>query len=136
MRRGRNKNREPNPTTLDDFEVLPDRFLRTFAEEKFLIYDSGKSEEWRILVFGTRRNLQLLNKSRVWFLDGTFKVSVYLKSCYSIGIERGVLVFQSQYSLILYLITVALDRLLQLCLRKFLRFSELARDEEMIGIKK
>ncbi|XP_043483508.1 uncharacterized protein LOC122511975 [Leptopilina heterotoma] len=41
------------------------------------IYDSrnGGNTEDRVLVFGTRRNLEFLARSDIWFLDGTFKTS-------------------------------------------------------------
>ena len=74
IRRDRRKNLPPNPNSLD-FDDLPQRYQRTLAEEKFLIFDSGKSEDSRVIVFATQRNLQLLNKSRAWYIDGTFKVS-------------------------------------------------------------
>ena len=45
--------------------------------EEFLFYDSGNVED-RILIFATRRNLQLLTKSEHWYADGTFKASPLL----------------------------------------------------------
>lgn len=75
VRRERRKKLPPNPKSLVDFDELPMAYQRTLVDEKFLIYDSGKSEEGRVIVFATQRNLQLLSKSRVWFLDGTFKVA-------------------------------------------------------------
>ncbi|KAK9686123.1 hypothetical protein QE152_g37434 [Popillia japonica] len=46
-----------------------EEFTKTFNGEDFLLYDSGP-EENRILIFSTRRNLQLLSH---WYADGTFK---------------------------------------------------------------
>ena len=37
--------------------------------------DKEYEEPQRVVVFVTRRNIQLLCKSSVWFLDGTFKTS-------------------------------------------------------------
>lgn len=84
MRRTRRAKLPTNPTSLNDFDALPEDFQCTLADEKFLIFDSGRpaeeeeeedeKEESRVIVFGTQRNLQILKKSRVWFLDGTFKV--------------------------------------------------------------
>ncbi|KAL7291790.1 hypothetical protein TKK_0014572 [Trichogramma kaykai] len=36
------------------------------------------SEESRVLVFATRKNLEILVRREVWFLDGTFKVAPHL----------------------------------------------------------
>ena len=35
------------------------------------MYDSGAGDANRILIFGTRQNLQLLNNSEQWFVNGT-----------------------------------------------------------------
>ncbi|XP_043473262.1 uncharacterized protein LOC122505604 [Leptopilina heterotoma] len=78
MRRRRQANLPPNPTTLEQLQEIPDRYRKTIVGETFLIYDSIESSEdrdSRVLVFSTRRNLELLFQSSTWFLDGTFKVS-------------------------------------------------------------
>lgn len=79
MRRVRRKNMPANPTSLLDLHEIPDRFKETLTKEKFLFYDSNSDENYshggRILIFATRRNLELLARSEEWFLDGTFKVS-------------------------------------------------------------
>lgn len=79
IRRIRKKNLPPNPRALSELGELPDLYKRTLTNENFLIYDSKfKGEDQvsgRVLVFGTRRNLELLSQSDTWFLDGTFKVS-------------------------------------------------------------
>ncbi|KAE9523275.1 hypothetical protein AGLY_016223 [Aphis glycines] len=77
MRKVRRKNLPPNPKTLNDFGTLPDRYQKTLTGEHFLIYDSLDDDsvnEGRVVVFSTRRNLELLARSDCWFLDGTFKV--------------------------------------------------------------
>jgi hypothetical protein len=43
-------------------------------EEKFLLADSGK-EMNRILIFGRKMGLNILERSKTWFVDGTFSVS-------------------------------------------------------------
>ena len=86
IRRARKKNLPPNPRKLDQLEELPELYRTTFTKEKFLIYDSKFDggdedeigEEGRVLVFATRRNLELLSRSPTWFLDGTFKVMSFL----------------------------------------------------------
>lgn len=83
MRRERRKNMPKNPTSLQELAEVPDKFKRTFLDEAFLLYDSRDDEDQdqddeprdRVLVFSTRRNIDLLCRSRTWFLDGTFKTS-------------------------------------------------------------
>ncbi|KAJ8680978.1 hypothetical protein QAD02_016765 [Eretmocerus hayati] len=74
MRRVRRRDLPRNPTPLSDFDDLPDQYTRTLAGENFLIHDSGAGDG-RILVFATRRNLELLARSPLWFFDGTFEAS-------------------------------------------------------------
>ncbi|KAF0707174.1 MULE domain-containing protein [Aphis craccivora] len=77
MRQVRRKNLPPNPKTLFDLGTLPDQYQKTLTGEKFLIYDSlddNSVSEGRVVVFSTRRNLELLAKNDCWFLDGIFKV--------------------------------------------------------------
>ncbi|KAE9531217.1 hypothetical protein AGLY_010423 [Aphis glycines] len=60
------KNLPPNPKTLSDLGTLPDQYQKTLTGEKFLIYDSLDDDsvsEDRVVVFSTRRNLELLAKS-------------------------------------------------------------------------
>ena len=78
MRRARRRNLPANPVSLEDFNEVPGRFQRTLRGENFLICDSDDVDEeieGRVLVFATRRNLEILSSSPTWFLDGTFKVS-------------------------------------------------------------
>lgn len=91
IRRTRRRNMPTNPTSLAAFRELPDRFKATLLGENFLMFDSGYDAEdeedsdieedegevdcGRVLVFGTRKNIELLCRSHTWFLDGTFKTS-------------------------------------------------------------
>jgi hypothetical protein len=86
IRRTRRRHLPPNPTSLSHLHELPDRFTKTLLDENFVLYDSGApdvdddddesgNEESRIIVFGMRRNVELLCQSSVWFLDGTFKTA-------------------------------------------------------------
>ncbi|XP_031350480.1 uncharacterized protein LOC116176146 [Photinus pyralis] len=54
--------------------VFPELYTLTENQEIFLMFDSGPQDD-RILIFSTRRNLQLLARSSHWYADGTFKVS-------------------------------------------------------------
>ena len=61
------------PTTLEELN-LPPEYQQTAKEEQFLLYDSGP-EPQRILIFGTQRNLDMLQASQCWLADGTFKTA-------------------------------------------------------------
>ncbi|CAB0044117.1 unnamed protein product [Trichogramma brassicae] len=73
MRRARGKDLPCNSLTLDDLEGIPDRFQLTAAGDRFLIGDSrldiNFNDNGRVIVFSTRRNLEILARSDVWFLD-------------------------------------------------------------------
>lgn len=82
MRRHRRRNLPPNPQSVQELDQIPDRYQVTLSDETFLIYDSAAGdaplldrEEARVLVFATRRNLELLANSEAWYLDGTFKTA-------------------------------------------------------------
>lgn len=59
----------PNPKCREDL-VLPSIYRQTQKRENFLIQDSGEPN--RFLIFGTDRNLDLLEECTEWFADGTF----------------------------------------------------------------
>ena len=61
------------PTSLEQLS-LPEEYKRSAKGEQFLLYDSGPETE-RILIFGTQRNLEMLEQSKVWLSDGTFKTA-------------------------------------------------------------
>lgn len=97
VRRVRSKNSIPNPKSLADLGELPADYQKTLLGEQFLMYDSltdahddrdtdDEEEEGlsndeeeqqprRVLVFATRRNIEILCTSTVWFVDGTFKTA-------------------------------------------------------------
>ena len=56
------------PTTLEQI-ALPEEYKRTSRGEQFLLYDSGP-ETQRILIFGTQRNLKMLQLSTVQCMVG------------------------------------------------------------------
>lgn len=89
MRRERRRDLPKNPVRLSELGNIPERFTKTLLGENFLLFDShddsdsdssdtdGEGEQpdrHRVIIFGTRRNLELLGRSVIWFLDGTFKV--------------------------------------------------------------
>ena len=68
-----------NPQNLVDL-VIPQQFTRYEREpgvfEDFLLHDSGPGAgEDRILIFSTRRNLDILERSSSWAMDGTFDIA-------------------------------------------------------------
>jgi len=93
MSRVQRKDLPAASTSLTDLLDVPQRYKRTLLGEAFLMYDSRESQASssedeeegeegerrdrpdRVLVFGTRRNVEMLCESGTWFLDGTFKVA-------------------------------------------------------------
>lgn len=100
LQRIRRKELPGNPIRLSDLGELPARYQKTLLGEQFVLYDSGpppqacdddddeeeQEEEEdqpvtpRIIVFATRRNIEMLCASSIWFLDGTFKTAPNLFS--------------------------------------------------------
>lgn len=78
IRKIRRKHLPKNPTSLEDLGELDTPHTKTSTGDNFLIYDSHNDEDdeldGRIIVFATRRNIEVLASSSTWFLDGTFKV--------------------------------------------------------------
>ena len=82
IRRERSKTTPQNPRSLMDLMEIPELYRQTFSGDNFLLYDSRAYDEipnGRVIVFGTRRNLELLLECDIWSVDGTFKVSLFLK---------------------------------------------------------
>lgn len=78
VRRVKRKNLPANPSSLDELDDIPRNLQVTATGDRFLMYDSHNTHDFetgRVIVFGTRRNLELLLTSRMWYLDGTFKVA-------------------------------------------------------------
>ncbi|CAF0983812.1 unnamed protein product [Brachionus calyciflorus] len=61
------------PKTLDEI-VLPEQLLKTFNGDEFLLYDSGKDDEERFFIFGTEKNLKLIENGHI-YVDGTFEIA-------------------------------------------------------------
>lgn len=75
--RERRQNLPSNPKCIADLEQLPDEFTKTTLDEQFVLHDNygtQDEDEGRVIVFATRKNIEVLCRSEVWFLDGTFKV--------------------------------------------------------------
>ena len=73
--RRRAENVPSEPTSLQTLQI-PEAYTKTNKGEPFLLYDSGSiAENSRIIIFGTKCNVETLNTSSVWLADGTFKVA-------------------------------------------------------------
>lgn len=82
IRRARRKEMPKEPITLDDINI-PDR-LQKVDGERFL-GRQVKFEENCVMLFATKSNLILLNKSQLWVMDGTFATCpILFKQIYSI----------------------------------------------------
>ena len=57
-----------------DDPTLETPLLHEFLPEKFLIKDVQMSDQKRHVVFATPKQIKLLAKAKVWYMDGTFKV--------------------------------------------------------------
>ena len=68
----------PIPANREEVPELPLQYQRPYANEQFLIFDSGQGDADRIFIFGTNQSLQLLSQSQNWFGDGTFKVCLQI----------------------------------------------------------
>lgn len=67
-----NEHLPPIPKNASEL-VLSDKFTK-YKDEPFLLYYSGPSEN-RILMFTTKRNLNLLKDAELWQDDGTFDIT-------------------------------------------------------------
>ena len=81
-----------NPVSLLELSI-PSKYRITHSNEPFLLFDSDDGSD-RIIIFSTRRNLQLLSSTSNWYADGTFKTAPPLfNQLYSIHgiVNRDVL---------------------------------------------
>ncbi len=60
------------PKDLDDINI-PIALRKSLRGEDFVLVDEGKGV-YRMLMFGTASNLEMMRKADDWFLDGTFSV--------------------------------------------------------------
>lgn len=78
------------PKTLTELE-LPDSYMITNDNQNFLLYDGYllDDEEDRLIIFGTEKNMKLLEESDSVHADGTFDVaSPLFKQLYTIHGEK------------------------------------------------
>ena len=60
------------PGQLESLDVIPQEYQITAKGENFLLYDSGTNTQ-RMIIFGTQRNVEMLNAFHIYLADGTFK---------------------------------------------------------------
>lgn len=66
-----------NPTTLAEI-VFSEKYSKTASGKDFILFDSGTfsdEDDNRIIIFGTRENLDFLAKCHSWYMDGTFNIA-------------------------------------------------------------
>ena len=100
IQRVKRKNMPATPNSLADLLEIPQTYQKALVGEQFLLYDSGSKEEEeedeegprRVLVFTTRKNIELLCKCSMWFVDGTFKTSpsIFAQIFVIMGLRRRV----------------------------------------------
>ena len=79
----------PEPTSLTNLEI-PEFYTITDWGDRFLLYDSEiESENQRMLIFGTERNLEILSTSSVCLADGTKTVPGLSYQLYVIHALKG-----------------------------------------------
>ncbi|XP_052130580.1 uncharacterized protein LOC127751301 [Frankliniella occidentalis] len=68
--------------SLSELREIPDRHQSTLGGVQFVLYDSFKEDDGdennRVIVFSTRRNIKILFKYIMWFLDGTFETAPHI----------------------------------------------------------
>jgi len=79
----------PMPRSLADI-TIPDNLAVTSRNDNFVLCDSGDDDAHRMFVFGTDRNLELLEEHADWFMDGTFISSVAKPLAQSTGRSSGL----------------------------------------------
>ena len=83
VKRIRRINSPAEPQSLESL-VIPENMQKTLNGNDFLIKDSTIGHD-RILIFTTVANINYLNQSSIWIMDGTFKtVPTIFKQLYSI----------------------------------------------------
>lgn len=133
IRKKRQVQREdpPIPAKLSDFEV-PENIQKLPSGENFLLCDTGKDDENRILIFGTQKGLKKLKNFKEWYADGCFSLgqNKIFKQLYTIhakrkhGIYPGVYVLlqnkrQETYEKMLDLVKKSFPHLFHLNINKF-----------------
>ncbi|XP_068234292.1 uncharacterized protein [Palaemon carinicauda] len=62
-----------NPVSLLELSIPP-KYRITHPHQQFLLFDNDDGSD-RIIIFSTRKNLQVLSSASYWYADGTFKIT-------------------------------------------------------------
>lgn len=74
IQRNRPNKHDRNPKSVHEF-IIPLSLTKTIDGQSFLLFDSGKEDDDRMLIFGTERNLKYMESCPHWYTDGTFKAA-------------------------------------------------------------
>src|SRR6218665_2369108 len=76
IERQRKRNQLPYPTPQNNAEItVPEALQTTTREDNFVLWDSGPTDVYRMMIFGTMENINRLQRNEHWFVDGTFTVA-------------------------------------------------------------
>jgi len=80
LRCERRRNFPTEPVNLAELGPIPDKHRRTSDDANFILVDTfdEDEDEDRVIAFSTRKNINILANSSMWFLDGTFKTALNL----------------------------------------------------------
>ena len=71
LQRLRRRDNPPLPSSLEELENIPERY-RSINGTRWFLHDSVGSDN-RFLLFGSQSALNQMSRSRMWYMDGTFK---------------------------------------------------------------
>ncbi|CAN7984259.1 unnamed protein product [Ixodes pacificus] len=90
----------PLPLRLEDV-AIPADYASKKDGSRFLVFDSGVQDQDRFLIFCSPQMIEVLQTSKKWFADGTFKVAPELFfQVYSLHCEVGGSVLPAAYMLL------------------------------------
>ncbi|CAF0877868.1 unnamed protein product, partial [Brachionus calyciflorus] len=73
-------------TSLAEISIPPE-LKKTFNGEEFYWDDSGADDKNRVIIFTTKKSIEILNNHSDWYADGTFDISpTFFKQIYSLHV--------------------------------------------------
>lgn len=76
IERQRKRNQLPYPNPQNVAEItIPEPLQTTTRGQNFVLWDSGPTDVYRMMMFGTMDNINRLQQNEHWFVDGTFRVA-------------------------------------------------------------
>lgn len=93
LRNHRRFNFPPDPTSLDDHEIMVDGSWAETAGDNpddFLLYGNGRHGQNRMLIFSLSQCLEKLSSAETWLMDGNFsKAPPLFQQMYVILVPHG-----------------------------------------------